>query len=370
MRARLSALPASTREALALAPRWARLRGGAGTGRRCRSSARTGIAAQLIEREARIDSLHASAAVVCLYQDLGAERQGSTNGLRPSSTTRCARARHLAVATDSADAASSGCSKTPRNWRPSRGAAALAAELTEQALRLTPATKANPVDATLAAARAHLAAGEWTRARAIVTELVAEVESGALRAEALLVLAEFEARRPRRAGAGRGARVGGARIRRSRPGSAPACVGERFRTSYAAALQSTRVALELAEGLEDDACVSKRSSSSACCAAWSATRHSRFTRTARAISRRRRVTRSSCGKPTFSPPTCSGAAGDIDAARAGLELVHAPGRVATRCSQPNCAGYSRGSSSRAGRWEHAAEHATEPARSACSTASR
>src|SRR5207247_10619866 len=72
-----------------------------------------------------------------------------------------------------------------------RGAPAATAELAEQALRLTPRDQADERRRrALAAAHAHLAAGEWTRARSITTDLLAGTR-GPLRAEALLVLAEF-----------------------------------------------------------------------------------------------------------------------------------------------------------------------------------
>ena len=74
-----------------------------------------------------------------------------------------------------------------------RGASAVAAELAEHALRLTPPdAHGERHRRALAAARAHQAAGEWTRARAIATDLLAETEIGSLRAEALVLLAELE----------------------------------------------------------------------------------------------------------------------------------------------------------------------------------
>src|SRR6185312_15422973 len=74
-----------------------------------------------------------------------------------------------------------------------RGAPAVAAELTEQAFRLTPPDERRECHRrALAAVRAQRAAGEWTRARAMVTDLLAEADIGQLRAEALVLLAEFE----------------------------------------------------------------------------------------------------------------------------------------------------------------------------------
>jgi tetratricopeptide (TPR) repeat protein len=74
-----------------------------------------------------------------------------------------------------------------------RGASAIAAELAEQALRLTPSDRREERHRrALAAARSHQAAGEWTRARAIATDLLAEEEIGPMRAEVLILLADLE----------------------------------------------------------------------------------------------------------------------------------------------------------------------------------
>ena len=74
-----------------------------------------------------------------------------------------------------------------------RGATALAAELNEHALRLTPVTEAERRHRrALATARAHRAAGEWTRAQTIARELLVETAPGPERADVLLFLAGFE----------------------------------------------------------------------------------------------------------------------------------------------------------------------------------
>ena len=68
----------------------------------------------------------------------------------------------------------------------------LAAELAEHALRLTPpAAHEDRHRRALAAARAHQVAGEWTRARTIATDLLAETEIGSWRVAALILLAEL-----------------------------------------------------------------------------------------------------------------------------------------------------------------------------------
>jgi len=74
-----------------------------------------------------------------------------------------------------------------------RGAAALAAELAEHALRLTPHESPDERRRrALVAAQLHHAAGEWTRARTLTTDVLADAESGSVRAEALVLLSELE----------------------------------------------------------------------------------------------------------------------------------------------------------------------------------
>src|SRR5262249_7158100 len=97
------------------------------------------------------------------------------------------------------------------------------------------------------AARAHQAAGEWTRAHTIATALVDESEKGGDRAEALILLSELE-------GAGRSAELlEEALAEASRPElqSLIHCRlawASRFRSTYDHAL----AALDLAERADDD----------------------------------------------------------------------------------------------------------------------
>src|SRR5205823_14187525 len=99
------------------------------------------------------------------------------------------RARDLGLATDTPDADVARLLDDAATFASDRGAPAETAELAEQALRLTPRDQADERRRrALAAAHAHLAAGEWTRARSIASDLLARTR-GPLRAEALLVLA-------------------------------------------------------------------------------------------------------------------------------------------------------------------------------------
>jgi DNA-binding CsgD family transcriptional regulator len=133
-----------------------------------------------------------------------------------------------------------------------RGAPATTAELAEHALRLTPRDQADERRRrALAAAQAHLAAGEWTRARSIATDLLAETR-GPLRAEALLVLAEFQhddlavplLEEALGEAASNPALQALIHIRLA--------AAERFRKGFAGALEGTRAALVLADRIGDD----------------------------------------------------------------------------------------------------------------------
>ncbi len=165
-----------------------------------------------------------------------------------------ARARHLALSSDAPDSDIAGALEDAARLATERGAAALAAELDEHALRLTP-----PVEVEgrhrrgLAAARAHQAAGEWTRAQAIAHELLVETVPGPQRAEVLVLLAEFEvdelevplleealAEAADRPDLHLRIRI---RLARSR----------RFRNGFAAAFDEARAAVASAEKLDEDA---------------------------------------------------------------------------------------------------------------------
>jgi DNA-binding CsgD family transcriptional regulator len=252
--ARISALPASTHRALAFAaavgtPSVSLLeRAGVDA-----DALDTAVAARVIEREnGMIHFTHPLLSSV-LYADLGEERRGVHARIAEIVEDPVLRARHLALSTDPPNAEVARRLDDAATLARDRGASAETAELAEQALRLTPPDRVDDRRRrALAAAHAHLAAGEWTRARTIATELLAETEAGPLRAEALLLLAEFEhddlavpvlAEALREASSDQALR---ARIR------VRLAFAERFRKGFAAALEGTRAALELADRLRDD----------------------------------------------------------------------------------------------------------------------
>jgi DNA-binding CsgD family transcriptional regulator len=252
--ARISALPASTRKALAMA---------AAAGATSESlleragvpadALDAAVAARVVERERGMIRFTHPLLSSVLYHDLGDERLSVHARLAQIVEDPVLRARHLALSTVTPDADVARLLDDAAVLASDRGAAALAAELAEQALRLTPPEPGDERPRrALVAARAQLAAGEWTRARSITNALLAETEAGPLRAETLLLVAEFEhddlavpvleealrhAASDPRLEALIHVRLGWT---------------ERFRKGFAAGLDHTRAALELADGLDDD----------------------------------------------------------------------------------------------------------------------
>jgi DNA-binding CsgD family transcriptional regulator len=254
VRARISGLPASTRSALALASALGTpaesLLERAGVEADALDPA---VATHVIEREGgTIRFTHPLMSSV-LYEQLGDERPRIHRRLANIVEDPLLRARHLALSRKTPNAEVAAALDDAMNLAIVRGASAVAAELAEQALRLTPLD--HPDDRrrrALAGARAHGAAGEWTRARRIATDLLAETDTGSWRAEALVLLAELES-------VDRAVALLEEALREAASRPALQVVIHcrlswvtRFRTGYARALEHARAALELAEGLGDD----------------------------------------------------------------------------------------------------------------------
>ena len=129
-----------------------------------------------------------------LYQRLAAgERQRAHRLLAEVVDEPIGRARHLALSADDPDAEIAAALEHAAAVANDHGAPIVAAELGEHAVRLTPPDA--PEDARrrlIAAARAHLAAGDSQRARVLAGDLVATAPPGAARADALLLSAELE----------------------------------------------------------------------------------------------------------------------------------------------------------------------------------
>ena len=255
LRARLAGLPAATHEALALAaalgtPSESLLeRAGVAPG-----ALEPAVAAHVIERDhGAIRFTHPLLSSV-LYQDLGRQRRHVHRRLADIVEDPVARARHLALSSEMPDAELAGAVDAAAALAAQRGASAIAAELAEHALRLSPPDDADERRRrALTAARAHRAAGEWPRARSITTDLLAETNLGPLRADALVLLADLE-------GLDRAVTLLEEAMREAATRPALQSViqcrlawATRFTKGFVGALEHAGSALELADALEDDA---------------------------------------------------------------------------------------------------------------------
>ncbi len=252
--ARISALPASTRDALAFAAALGTtsvaLLERAGVAADALDEA---VAARVIERENGMLRFTHPLLSSVLYADLGEGRRDVHARIAEIVEDPVLRARHTALSTGMPDADVASLLDDAATLATDRGESAVTAELAEQALRLTPPDQGDDRRRrALAAARAHLAAGEWTRARTIATDLLAETATGPLRAEALLLLAEFEHD---------DLAVPVLEEALSEAWSNPALQAAihirlagaaRFRKGFPTAVEGTRTALELADRLDDD----------------------------------------------------------------------------------------------------------------------
>ena len=254
VRARISGLPASTREALALAS-------AIGTTSQALlqragvppDALEPAVASRVVERENGTVRFSHPLLSSVIYQDLGEERRIVHGRIARVVDDPLLHARHLALSRDTPDAGIAGVLDDAAMLAADRGASWVAAELAEQALRLTPPDRRGERRRrALAAAQAHRAAGEWTHARAIATALLGDPEIGELRAECLILLAELEST-DRAVGLLEEALQAAA----ARPALQSAILcrlawATRFRTGYPRALEHADAALELAEGLDDD----------------------------------------------------------------------------------------------------------------------
>jgi len=250
LRARLAGLPAPAREALGLAsalgatPESLLERAGV-----LSDALDAATAAHAIERADGIVRFTHPLLPSVLYHDLGDRRRSVHARIASIVDDPLVRARHLALSMETPDGEVAAELDDAATIALGRGAPEVAAELCEHAARLTPPEARDERSArALAAARGHQAAGEWTRARAIATNLLAETKADGWHAEALMLLAELESVE-RAAELLEEALLEAA----SRPAlqSVIHCRlawARRFRPGF----DHARAALELAEGLDDD----------------------------------------------------------------------------------------------------------------------
>jgi DNA-binding CsgD family transcriptional regulator len=194
LRERLAALPAATRDALSFAAAF----GPCAEEQLAQVGIERGVidaavAANVVVRDAGTIRFSHPLLAAVLYGDLGPRRREVHRRIAQLLDDRIARARHVALATSARDTAVAAELDGAARVATARGAPAAAAELAEHAARLTPqAARDDQLRRLLAAARAHRLAGEWTRARALATRIVDAPSSGAVRAEALMLLSELE----------------------------------------------------------------------------------------------------------------------------------------------------------------------------------
>ena len=251
VRARLDALPPATRDALLVAAAVGRpsveLFASLDVTQRVLDPA---VDARVIERaDATIRFTHPLLASV-VYQDVSADERRRVHGrLAAVVADRVDRARHLALSAAGADTRIAATVEEAAALAGSRGAPMAAAELAEHALRLTPPDA--PDDRhrrALAAATAQRSAGEWTRARKLLGDLVEDQHARSVRADALVLLAELES-------VGRSAPLLEDALRET---SSPALRCElhcrlAWATRFKPSFDHARAALEAAEQLGDDA---------------------------------------------------------------------------------------------------------------------
>lgn len=194
VRARLGALDAPTRHALLLIAAHGRLPVGL--------LRAVEVPPEVLDQARAGNVIEISNALVRFTHPLLASAlyQGATGDERRSAHRQSAmvvddpvhRGRHLALASDEPNDALAAALESAASAARHRGMPIAAAELAEHAMRLTPL---DAVDhrhrRTVATARAHLEAGDGSRARSIVDDLLTRTRAGPRRAEALLVSSEL-----------------------------------------------------------------------------------------------------------------------------------------------------------------------------------
>jgi DNA-binding CsgD family transcriptional regulator len=189
VRARLDGLPGETHEALLLACTHGRLP----PDQLDADTLEPAFADNVIELADGVIRFTHPLLASALYQDASpSARRHAHERLAEIVDDPLAHARHRALAAQEPDAELASELEEAAALALARGAPIVAAELCEHAVRATPAeAHADRVRRGIATARAHLAAGEGVRPRAIALELAAAAPPGATRAEALALLADL-----------------------------------------------------------------------------------------------------------------------------------------------------------------------------------
>jgi DNA-binding CsgD family transcriptional regulator len=184
-----------------------------------------------------------------IYDDLGPSKAKIHERIAKAVDDPLMRARHIALSTSEPDEVVARELTAAASLAADRSAFATAAELGEQAMRLTPPGQDAALRArSLAAARAHQAAGEWPRARTLASNLVATGERGPSRVEALVLLSDIEAPDP-------AARLLTQALAECDPGTqlqADVLCRLAWALRFADGAEHARQAVEIAEQLDDD----------------------------------------------------------------------------------------------------------------------
>jgi DNA-binding CsgD family transcriptional regulator len=195
LRVRLAGLPQTTQDALvlvaALGSPPVKLLSEAGVRE---DDLEPALAARVIEREnGSVRFTHPLLASVLYLGRSAKERRRAHRFLADVVLDPLERSRHLALATDAPDAEVSATLEQAAEVARSRGATLVAAELGEHSVRLTPAAAVEDEHRrTMAAGRAHMAAGEVERARTLGDALAERSFEGVPQAEVLMYLSELE----------------------------------------------------------------------------------------------------------------------------------------------------------------------------------
>ena len=190
--ARLRQLPATTRDALALVAAVGNASDAvleaAGVSVDLLEPAR---AAHVVAREDGVTRFTHPLLASALYQDLSPEeRRDVHRRVADVSNDAVERARHLALASSSADSEVASLLESASMQARARGTSIAAADLAEHALRLTPSHASEDRHRrTIAAARSHLESGDMHRARRLANEALERASAGE-RAEALVLLSD------------------------------------------------------------------------------------------------------------------------------------------------------------------------------------
>jgi len=267
VRRRVSALPAETREALLVAAAVSsptidlvRKTIGGGAEDALAASAESGVVE--IDDGDRVRFTHPLFGSVLLSEATPGQRRLLHQRLAGVLTDPEERARHLALGADGPDEAVAAALDEASRRARARGAPEAAAELSEMATRLTPADRGDELrERSLRAANHHVAAGDTSRARALLEAEVDRAPPGPFRARVLRRLASVRAE-----GEGWTAAVPLFRQARDEAGPDPAFRGsieqglgyaELFMGDLAATERHARSALALAEQGGDPAAIAE-----------------------------------------------------------------------------------------------------------------